>query len=323
MAMGSLAVGTVIKTKYGGSIKVEKYLAEGGQGEVYVVACNGGKDKKALIWYKTAALGKDPHAFYENIEENIKRGSPDKAFLWPEDITEWVDGTFGYVMGLRPSNYYEITEFMLCHVRFKSFRTVVDAALRIVSAFSHLHDRGYCCQGMNLNSIFVNPHTGRILIADYKNFLREGLPLNEIGELGYTAPEIVTGKADPSGQTDRFSMAVILFILLTATHPFKGKRYMKSGLTWDDKHTLFGSDPLFIMDPDNDDNGPDPVAHASVLQIWPCLPDYIKQIFLRVFSQEALQNPMTRPTELDWLRALTRFRSDIVQCSACGNEVFT
>lgn len=40
MANGSLAVGTVIKTKYGGSIKVEKYLAEGGQGEVYVVACN-------------------------------------------------------------------------------------------------------------------------------------------------------------------------------------------------------------------------------------------------------------------------------------------
>ena len=36
MANGSLAVGTVIKTKYGGSIKVEKYLAEGGQGEVYV-----------------------------------------------------------------------------------------------------------------------------------------------------------------------------------------------------------------------------------------------------------------------------------------------
>lgn len=102
MANGSLAVGTVIKTKYGGSIKVEKYLAEGGQGEVYVVACNGGKEKKALKWYKTAALGKDPRAFYENIEENIKRGSPDKAFLWPEDITEWTDGTFGYVMGLRP-----------------------------------------------------------------------------------------------------------------------------------------------------------------------------------------------------------------------------
>lgn len=51
MANGSLAVGTVIKTKYGGSIKVEKYLAEGGQGEVYVVACNGGKEKKALKWY--------------------------------------------------------------------------------------------------------------------------------------------------------------------------------------------------------------------------------------------------------------------------------
>lgn len=155
MANGSLAVGTVIKTKYGGSIKVEKYLAEGGQGEVYVVACNGGKEKKALKWYKTAALGKDPRAFYENIEENIKRGSPDKAFLWPEDITEWTDGTFGYVMGLRPSSYHEITEFMLCNVRFKSFRTVVDAALRIVSAYRILHNAGYSYQDLNDGNFFV------------------------------------------------------------------------------------------------------------------------------------------------------------------------
>ena len=348
MANGSLAVGTVIKTKYGGSIKVEKYLAEGGQGEVYVVACNGGKDKKALKWYKTAALGKDPHAFYENIEENIKRGSPDKAFLWPEDITEWVDGTFGYITELFPDNYYVLTEFMLCHVRFKSFRTVVDAALRIVSACYIIHNVGYTCQNLNDENIFIEPETGKVRIGgidyvgpdggytaflempdacinidingyfDYENYTR-----NLKGKTDYTAPEIIVGDVTPNSLSDRFSMAVLLFILFTNTHPLKGKRYMKPAMTLEDERILLGSDPLFIMDPDNGDNGPDPVAHASVLQIWPCLPDYIKQIFLRVFSQEALQNPMTRPTELDWLRVLTRFRSDIVQCSACGNEVFT
>ena len=348
MANGSLAVGTVIKTKYGGSIKVEKYLAEGGRGEVYVVACNGGKDKKALKWYKTAALGKDPHAFYENIEENIKRGSPDKAFLWPEDITEWVDGVFGYITELLPDNYYALTEFMLCHVRFKSFRTVVDAALRIVSACHIIHNVGYTCQNLNDENIFIEPETGKVRIGgidyvgpdggytaflempdacinididsyfDYENYTR-----NLKGKTDYTAPEIIVGDVTPNSLSDRFSMAVLLFILFTNTHPLKGKRYMRPGLSWTDKRALFGSNPLFIMDPDNDDNGPDPVVHANILQIWPCLPDYIKQIFLRVFSQEALQNPMTRPTELDWMRALTRFRSDIVQCPACGNEVFT
>lgn len=323
MANGSLAVGTVIKTKYGGSIKVEKYLAEGGQGEVYVVACNGGKEKKALKWYKTAALGKDPRAFYENIEENIKRGSPDKAFLWPEDITEWTDGTFGYVMGLRPSSYHEITEFMLCNVRFKSFRTVVDAALRIVSAYRILHNAGYSYQDLNDGNFFVDLDTGKVLICDNDNVAPDGYVTGIAGKPGYMAPEIVVGDASPNSLTDRFSMAVILFILFTNTHPLKGKRYMKPALTPEDERILLGSDPLFIMDPDNDDNGPHPVAHANVRMIWPCLPDYVQQIFLQAFSQKALKKASARPKELDWLRVLTRFRSEIVACPACGNEIFT
>lgn len=118
-------------------------------------------------------------------------------------------------------------------------------------------------------------------------------------------------------------MAVILFILFTNTHPLKGKRYMKPALTPEDERILLGSDPLFIMDPDNDDNGPHPVAHANVRMIWPCLPDYVQQIFLQAFSQKALKKASARPKELDWLRVLTRFRSEIVACPACGNEIFT
>lgn len=316
--------GTEIQVRRGGSVCIGEPLTGGGNRWIFPTEYD--HQTYMLIWYNRFAFGKNSEKVYKDIQTKITYGAPHSEFFWPVDITEWINGGFGVMVPEFPREYVGLDDIVSngkMYRFFKSFKAVIDIMLRIVLAFSHLHDCGYCCQGMNLNSIFVNPHTGRILIADYKNFLREGLPLNELGELGYTAPEIVTGKADPSGQTDRFSMAVILFILLTATHPFKGKRYMKSGLTWDDKHTLFGSDPLFIMDPDNDDNGPDSVAHASVLQIWPCLPDYIKQIFLRVFSQEALQNPMTRPTELDWMRALTRFRSDIVQCPACGNEVFT
>ena len=323
MDNGSLKAGTVIKTKYGGSVKVEKYLAEGGQGEVYVVSCNGGRDKKALKWYKTNALGKNPHAFYENIEENIKRGSPDQAFLWPEDITEWVNGTFGYVMALRPSNYYELTEFMLCNVRFKSFRTIVDAALRIVSAYRILHNAGYSYQDLNDGNFFIDPNTGKVLICDNDNVAPDGYETGIAGKPGYMAPEIVVGNATPNSLTDRFSMAVLLFILFTNTHPLKGKRYMKPALTPEDERILLGSDPLFIMDPDNQDNAPHPVAHANVLHIWPCLPDYMKQIFLQAFSQKALKKASARPKELDWLRVLTRFRSEIIPCPACGNEIFT
>ena len=88
---GRLSSGTVLKSASGISIKVDKFLAEGGQGEVYIADYNG--KKMALKWYKKAALGKNPQAFYDNIKQNVWRGAPSKEFLWPVDITEWQDET--------------------------------------------------------------------------------------------------------------------------------------------------------------------------------------------------------------------------------------
>ena len=46
----------------GSPIKVVKWLAEGGQGDVYIVEQLG--QQKALKWYKPNGMGKDPKAFY-------------------------------------------------------------------------------------------------------------------------------------------------------------------------------------------------------------------------------------------------------------------
>ena len=43
---------------------------------------------------------------------------------------------------------------------------------------------------------------------------------------------------------------------------------------------------------------------------------------MTAFSQKAFQKPSARPREIDWLKVLTRFRSEIVSCQ-CGNEIFT
>ena len=61
--------GFCVKTFFKKNMKVEKFLAEGGQGEVYLVDYDG--QKKALKWYKKSSLGADPKAFYENIRQNV------------------------------------------------------------------------------------------------------------------------------------------------------------------------------------------------------------------------------------------------------------
>lgn len=315
-----LEKGFRIKTIFGGNVSVEEFLAEGGQGGVYIADYNG--QRKALKWYKKGSLGENPSAFYDNIKQNVMRGAPSKEFLWPLDITEWRDGTFGYIMDLRPEGYYEVTDFMLCNVRFKSYKTIIDAAMKIVSAFRILHNAGYSYQDLNDGNFFINPQNGRVLICDNDNVAPDGVETGIIGKPRYMAPEIVLGKNKPNSRSDRFSMSVILYILFCLNHPLEGKRYLVAGLTPAMQEKLYGSEALFIMDPKDDRNGPHPIVHANSITVWKCLPDYMKEIFFEAFSQKALQKPTARPAEIKWLKVLTRFRSEIVNCQ-CGNEVFT
>lgn len=317
---GKLPAGHRITTVLGKTMTVEKHLGEGGQGDVYLVNYEG--QKKALKWYKENGMGKDPKAFYENIRNNAEHGAPSKDFLWPEDITGWVDGTFGYVMDLRPEGYYEVTEYMLTNVRFSSYRTIIDAALRIVTAYRLLHNQGYSYQDLNDGNFFINPDNGKVLICDNDNAAPNGFHTGIIGKPRYMAPEIVSGGKMPDFLTDRFSMSVILFILFCLQHPLEGKRSLAPCLSPALQEKLYGSEACFIMDPDNKENGPDPKIHRNVSRFWPYLPAYMKELFLKTFSQKALKNPSARPAELEWVNALVRFRSEIVPCS-CGNEVFT
>ena len=99
-----LEKGSRIETIWGEAV-VNSWLAEGGQGDVYCVTYNG--MDKALKWYKPSALGRNPTAFYSNLELIVRNGPPSEAFLWPLDITrlDLESGSFGYIMDLKPVGY--------------------------------------------------------------------------------------------------------------------------------------------------------------------------------------------------------------------------
>lgn len=313
--------GKVIKTDCGGQIKIVKYLAGGGQGDVYEV--NYGGKSKALKWYKTKAL-RDPDAFYENLRRNAEKGSPDKAFLWPEAVTERTEGSFGYIMDLRPEGYYELSTLLGSKEHnFASFKAAAEACIQIVSAFRILHNNGYSYQDLNDGNFFIDPKTGNVLICDNDNVAPNGTNTGILGKPRYMAPEIVVGRGKvlPDTQSDRYSLSAILFLILFLNHPLEGKRWLVPCMTDDIAEKLYGSEPLFLYDPDNKENAPVKNIHVNVMKRWGFMPDYLKEEFLAAFSQQALKDKNRRPRELDWLKVLVRFRSDIVRCS-CGNEVF-
>ena len=73
----------------GMSATIIKELGRGGQGIVYQVEVGG--QQMALKWYSTHPGIR----FYKNLENNISKGAPSDAFLWPEYLTTVQNGSFG------------------------------------------------------------------------------------------------------------------------------------------------------------------------------------------------------------------------------------
>lgn len=314
-----LEIGTELTTERGAKIVVKKLLGQGGQGDVYLIDYNG--EEKALKWYRPNSPF-TRQEFKKNLTRNVKNGSPAPDFLWPEDITEEKKDSFGYVMALIQPGYYEATEFLLHNVQFISYRRAVDACLNVVSAFRQLHNFGYSYKDISNGNFFINPKTGRVLICDNDNVSPVDIQTGIAGTPRFMAPEVVMGSL-PNTQSDLFSMAVIMFMLLCMGHPLEGKRSLHPAIGSSERQkALYGGDPIFMMDPYNKENAADPHIHSNVISVWKCLPSYMREAFQKSFSQDGLKKPQTRLTESDWIRLLARFRSDIVFCE-CGNEAFT
>lgn len=319
-----------VKSGYGVDVEIGEKLGEGGQGVVYRVKYNG--EDKAMKIYKPGSLH-DPKAFYANLKHNVATDSPDSAFLWPLDTIPPIAGkdpsVFGYIMDLRPSGFYDLSKFYngANHKTFSSFTAVVDACLQIVSAFRILHNKGYSYQDLNDGNFFINPTTGKVLICDNDNVAPNKTHTGILGTPRYMAPEIVRGycgageKMLPDTMTDRYSLATILFLTITMSHPLEGRRFLVPCLDDEGENKLYGIDPVFILDPDDASNRPVKGVHNNIGLIWPELPDYMRSAFTRAFSKESLFDPQKRITENEWQELLIHFRSDIVHCS-CGNDIF-
>lgn len=312
--------GQRIKTATGGELEVIQKLGEGGQGIVYKVNYNG--KQLALKWYFGNKL-RDPDRFYRNIQNNIKQGAPTSAFLWPLEITEYYEGSFGYLMDLRPSEYKDFSLFLLAKARFANIDAIINAALCITNGFRELHNRGYSYQDLNDGNFFVNPKTGDVLICDNDNVAPYGENLGIAGKCRYMAPEVVMGKKRPDNHTDRFSLAVVLYMLLFLNHPLEGKRTMCPCLTEELERKFYGSDPVFVWDETNDSNRPVRGVHTNEIKLWPVYPEFVRKTFQKAFSHEVMIGNDTthRVIEKEWQQVFTSLRDVTIKCS-CGEDTF-
>ena len=315
--MKELKANDSVNLTNGSKAKIVKVLGEGGQGIVYLVELAG--QQMALKWYKNPPDKK----FYKNLEENVAKGAPSDAFLWPEYLTKQTPkSSYGYVMKLRPQGYYEFGQYLLARVQFKSVEAMINAAMKICEGFKALHLNRYSYQDLNDGNFFIHPETGDVLICDNDNVFPQGDKSGIMGKARYMAPEIVGGNA-PDKYSDRFSLSVILFLLFYGNHPLEGARVLACPcMTENYEKKFYGSEAIFIYDEKNNTNRPVRGVHNNVLRRWMAFPDVLRETFKTEFSEECLKNPQKRKIEAEWQKVIQQLRDSLVACPVCGRETF-
>lgn len=313
-----IKVGDKIPLELGGYAEIKAVLGAGGQGTVYRAVY---RDKEyALKMYFKNKL-KRPELFRDNLTQLADSDSDCGFFVMPQILTEEYDGGFGFLMELIPKEYAPFSDILNARVKFSGLYSIVNAAIRITTAFRELHNSGKSYQDLNDGGFFIRATDGDIKICDCDNIAPYGESLGIAGKPGYMAPEIVRGEKAPDKLTDRYSLAVLLFRLLLRGDPLEGGRVLKSVcLTEEAERRHYGFEPMFVYDPDDDSNRPVRGVHNNIIKFWRIMPEYIREAFTHSFTV-GLHHPEKRLIEKQWLDLLIRLRGDICSCT-CGGQSF-
>jgi DNA-binding helix-hairpin-helix protein with protein kinase domain len=269
----------------GEPVAVGQRVGEGAQGVVHKVAQRTGRPL-ALKWYRRAT---DTPAQRSAIRELTGRPNPHEAFLFPMDTITTADiGGFGYIMPWMDQRFSSFAQ-VINDPQPLGLQTKARIGRKLAEAFGALHASGLCYRDINFGNLWVDPLRGDVAIIDNDNVGIDDGHAAVWGVLRFMAPEVVRREQRPSTVTDLHSLAVLLFYLLLHGHPLDGQR-VEAGLTWDEHRRSeeelalahYGNAPLFVFDPTDASNRPDPDQGPS--RWWPLYPSFVQRPFVQAFT---------------------------------------
>ena len=311
-----IPINSTISLSDGTTATIQRELGSGAQGIVYLVSTNQGK-QYALKCYHPREMDS---AFYSNLKnEVIPTRPPSDAFLWPRAIAtaSFNNQQCGYIMELAPKGYYELSDYFVgsrCpEAEFPSFAVRLQAALHICNAYMHLHRDGLCYQDINAGSFMIRPTDGQVLICDNDNVCANGTSITGIqGIPRYRAVEVMEGES-PNTDTDRLSMAIILYRIFMQDHPFEGigaRKFPCMSEKYEKRY--YGNEAVFVFDKQNASNRPDPMITKNHNKLWAICPPKLKEAFQKALSYDAIHNPKARLSDKEWKETLLEVRREML-----------
>ncbi|MBF0185145.1 MAG: protein kinase [Magnetococcales bacterium] len=317
---------TLLSTELQLPLRIGKKLAEGGQGEIYQVSAAG--RSYALKWYHPAqATAEQKGAIAALVKHGPPKGKAGSRFLWPIDLVEESkSGAFGYVMPLLDSSRFATLGQVQAHRKAApGYGSMCRISFQAASSYKQLHMAGYCYRDISRNNLLFDPHSGDIVICDNDNVgISNQSACQVLGTMENMPPELILNRAVPSTQSDLHALSVLLFELWIWHHPLHGlKEYQVRSWDLPAKIRIYGEEPLFVFDPENDSNRlPEDPEYQTARRRWQQCPPSVQELFLKAFTV-GLQQPQQRVTEGQWQRTFLRLQDSMLSCPACRAENFS
>lgn len=270
----------------------------------------------------------DPHrrTTIDNIvnKYNLVKGDISRApyFGWPDGIVNSprLGIRMPMVKDAKPlENYVRFSYWKTLPATERgSWQTRLSIAFRMARIVRWMHQSGLCHSDLSPKNFLVNIKTGQTTLIDCDGLVVKGIqPPSVLGTPQCMAPEIVAGKSGPSPETDKHSLAVLIYWTFLLRHPLQGPKMNDKDPERDDQ-LAYGERALYIEHPTDHSNKPSRLPFTSDM-----FTPLVKKKFADAFI-DGLQNPNKRPSAAEWESALQRMADRIVQCQnpSCDMKAF-
>ena len=300
--------GRDFRDEAGNPIVPGRQIGVGGEGTIYLVDGQPGSVMK--IWHPDETPDEADAKIAYLVKNPVK---PDLgatwSITWPESAVKEGGVIVGYTMPIYQGDPGEWVSMEQYYVR-RSVRETGEAQNRTIQiddqvrmarnlalGFKAVHEAGYVIGDVNEKNVVVNRQNDITLVdCDSYSFTDPATGRtysNNKGRAEFQAPEVQGGYVDRTRNHDYFGLAILIFHLLTGTHPYR--------ITG--SHARDYTDPgsrieAWLFPPARRDVSAPPDYNKA----WDALTDKQQELFLRCFDQKYEGDP--RPTPEEWIEAL-------------------
>lgn len=307
--------GQILTSINGTKYYLSKIIGQGAQGIIYSTS----DDEYVVKLYKKESELKNKKKL-KKLTWLLRTDYPDQ-FIKPLDI---IDSPYiGYVMK-KVKGHISLNKLLIPNreLSFSDWYNNSTGGLyrrllvgqKIAMQFANLHKKNLAYCDLSGNNILVNENTdiNSVCMIDIDNIYIPGADeVNVLGTSRYMAPEILTKQLDPDIFTDSYSLAVILFELLKAGHPYIGD-FIEDGTPEQMTEAYKGLFP-YVEDPATDLNRSSQMLPSDVV-----FTTQLKELFQKTFI-DGKENRVARIRAQEYALAFQRASNLVVKCSECGN----